>query len=139
MDQQVSDIRNEQWRRIVSECINRDPEISKKQWCRENSISYRSLMYWQHKFQMKELEKLNGCVATLPAPVQPVSAGTLAFADMTAQLEALKAEQESSLPQQETGTFVPELMISAGPCQVYVSGFIQESTLEKVMRVLGNA
>ncbi len=51
MTQEALDVSAEQRRRIVCECINRDPEISKRQWHRENSIRYRSLMYWQHKFQ----------------------------------------------------------------------------------------
>ena len=137
MNQQVSAIRADQWRRIVCECISRDPKLSKRQWCRENKIRYRSLMYWQHKFQMEELEKLGAPEASLP--VRPDSAGAPAIVDMTAQLEALRAGRVTALSQQEAGAFLPELMIRTGSCEVYVSGSVQESTLEKVMRVLGNA
>lgn len=137
MNQQVSAIRTEQWRRIVCECISRDPKLSKRQWCKENKIRYRSFMYWQRKFQIEELEKMGSSEPSLPAP--PVSSGSPAFVDMTAQLETLRAGQVSVSPQQESGTFVPELMIRTGSCQIYVSGSIQEATLEKVMRVLGNA
>lgn len=137
MNQKVAAIRTEQWRQIIQDCINRNPGISKRQWCRENGVRYRSFMYWQRKFQLEELEKLNSNKPTLPA--QPVSSDAPAFVDMTAQLETLLTEQASAEPQQENGTFVPELMIRIGSCQVYVSGSAQESTLEKVMRVLRNA
>ena len=94
-------------------------------------------MYWQRRFQMEELEKMNSNETALPAP--PVSAGAPAFVDMTEQLERLRSERVSVQSQQENAIFVPELMIRTGSCEVYVSGSVQESTLEKVMRVLGNA
>lgn len=137
MNHQVSEIRTEQWRRIICECISRDPKISKWQWCQENGIKYRSYMYWQHKFQMEELEKLDSHETMLPA--QPDPADALAFVDMTEKLEAFQAEQISVQPQQETEDFVPELIIRTGNCRIYISSSVQESTLNKVMRVLGNA
>ena len=59
MNQKVTEIRYEQWRRTVSECINRKADISKRQWCEENGIRYRSLMYWQRKFQQETIERID--------------------------------------------------------------------------------
>ena len=56
MEQKAAEIRCEQWRRTVYECINRNSDISKRQWCKDNGIKYRSLMYWQHKFQQEANE-----------------------------------------------------------------------------------
>ena len=98
---------------------------------------YAKAEYDSSSVSDEELEKMGSSEPSLPAP--PVSAGSPAFVDMTAQLETLRAGQVSVSPQQESGTFVPELMIRTGSCQIYVSGSIQEVTLEKVMRVLGNA
>ena len=56
MNQKVTAVRVENWRKTIYECIHRDPKISKKQWCRENGIYYRSLMYWQRKFQMEAFD-----------------------------------------------------------------------------------
>ena len=66
MNQKVADIRAEQWRQIIYECINREPKLSKKQWCRENGIYYRSFMYWQRKFQMEALGLMENHETTLP-------------------------------------------------------------------------
>ena len=70
MDQKVTEIRYEQWRRTVSECINRKAGISKRQWCDENGIRYRSLMYWQRKFQQEAIERMSpsraGCTGLYP-------------------------------------------------------------------------
>lgn len=142
MDQQVSDVRTEQWRRIVCECLSRDPEISKKQWCRENSIRYRSLMYWQHKFQQEALAMIDDDhhQDVQPAlPVHSVPASVPAFADMTAKLEALQTEHVAVSPEPEDAAFTPELMILAGSYRIYVNDSIHEATLMKVMSVIGHA
>ena len=136
MNQEAFDVRTEQWRRIVRECINRDPKISKRQWCLENSIRYRSLMYWQQKFQRETLAVINDHGNSLP--VQSGSVNAPAFVDMTARLESLQAEQ-CLHAEHETVMPEPELMIQAGPYRIYVSSSLHESTLETVMRVLSHA
>ena len=132
MNQEALDVRAEQWRRIVCECINRDPKISKRQWCRENSIRYRSRMYWQQKFQREALAVINDHGNSLP--VQSGSVNVPAFADMTAHLEALQAE-ECPPAEQEAVTLAPELMIQAGKYRIYVSSSLHEATLETVSSV----
>lgn len=136
MNQKALGVRTEQWRRIVRECINRDPMISKRQWCRENSIRYRSLMYWQQKFQREALAVINDHGKNLP--VQSDSVNVPAFADMTARLETLRTEQCPSA-EQEAVMPEPELMIQAGSYRIYVNSSLHETTLETVMRVLSHA
>ena len=99
MDQKDTAVRAEQWRQTIYDCINRDTDITKRQWCQENGIRYRSLMYWQHKFRMEAL----GLTADHEAALVP------AFADMTPHLEALQAEWEAAPAEPET-VFMPELM-----------------------------
>ena len=113
-------------------------KISKRQWCLENSIRYRSLMYWQQKFQKEALAVtvINDHGNSLP--VQSGSVNAPAFADMTARLEALQVEQ-CPPAEQETLMPEPELMIQAGSYRIYVSSSLHESTLETVMRVLSHA
>ena len=137
MNQRVSAIRTEQWRKIVYECLNRDPKISKRQWCRENDVKIRSLMYWQRKFQLEALDQIEGRDPSLPIRTDPVNVP--AFADMTSRLEALHTEQDTVVPEQDTSKLAPELMIQAGSYRIYVNGSIQEDTLEKVMRVIRHA
>ena len=134
MNQKALGVRTEQWRRIVRECINRDPKISKRQWCLENSIRYRSLMYWQQKFQKEALAVtvINDHGNSLP--VQSGSVNAPAFADMTARLETLRTEQ-CPPAEQEAVTLAPELMIQAGKYRIYVSSSLHEATLETVSSV----
>lgn len=138
MEQKVAEIRCEQWRRTVSECINRNSDISKRQWCKDNGIRYRSLMYWQHKFQQEAIEQMdhNSMASASGHAVQVCSP---AFADVTAQYKAMTADMMTSSQPQEGFFFTPELMIEAGECRLYVNGSIQASTLEKVMQVLSHA
>jgi len=66
MNQKVTAVRVENWRKTIYECIHRDPKISKKQWCRKNGIYYCSLMYWQRKFQMEAFDLMENHETTLP-------------------------------------------------------------------------
>jgi hypothetical protein len=136
MDQKVTAVRAEQWRQTIYDCINRDTDITKRQWCQENGIRYRSLMYWQHKFRMEALGLTADHEAALPAKQD--TASVPAFADMTPHLEALQAEREAAPAEPETA-FTPELMIQAGSHRIYVGDSIQETTLETVMRVIRHA
>ena len=136
MDQKVTEIRCEQWRRTVSECINRKADISKRQWCEENGIRYRSLMYWQRKFQQETIERMDSH-SSLPG--QAVQVCTPVFADVTAKYEAMTVGKE--IPQQHTENhfFAPDLMIQTGSCRIYVGSSAQKATLEMVMQVTANA
>ena len=138
MNQKVAAIRTEQWRQIIQDCINRDPDISKRQWCRENGVRYRSFMYWQRRFQLEAIDLMENHGTTLPVKQEPVS--VQAFVDMTPQLEMLQTERGSSpAGSSEPTPPVPELMIQAGSFRIYVNGSIQEATLETVMRVIRHA
>ena len=138
MNQKVVAVRTEQWRQIVLDCINRNPDISKRQWCRENGIRYRSYMYWQRKFQMEALDLMENHGTTLPIKQDPAS--VQAFVDMTPQLEVLRTERESfPAESSEPAALAPELMIQAGSFRIYVNGSIQGATLETVMRVIRHA
>ena len=137
MDQKVTEIRNEQWRRTVYACINRDPKISKRQWCEENGVKIRSLMYWQRKFRLEALVQMENNAVALPAS----TAGTCVpvFADVTEKLEEIQAGQATRKYPGSLPPITPELMIHAGAYQIYVNGSIQLTTLEKVMKVISRA
>ena len=111
MDQKVTEIRYEQWRRTVSECINRKAGISKERMDNDHSL----------------------------LPGQAVQVCTPVFADVTAKYEAMTEQQVISPHHTDDVLFTPELMIQAGPCRIYVSGSVQKATLEKVMQVIPNA
>jgi hypothetical protein len=137
MNKKVANVRAEHWRQTVYECLNRDPKLSKKQWCQENGIYYRSFMYWQRRFQLEAIDLMENHETTFPLKQDPVSVPV--FADMTPHLEALQTEQESTSEEPESVPLAPELMIQAGDFRIYVNGSIQESTLKTVMRVIRHA
>ena len=136
MDQKVAEIRIKQWRKTVYDCINRDPKISKLQWCEDNGIKIRSLMYWQRKFRLEALEQMKNNKAALPA--RTTEACVPVFADVTEKLDEIQADRES-LKYPDGLAMTPELMIQTGPYQIYVNGSIQMTTLEKVMRIISRA
>ena len=137
MNKKVANVRAEHWRQTVYECLNRDPKLSKKQWCQENGIYYRSFMYWQRRFPLEAIDLMENHETTFPLKQDPVSVPV--FADMTPHLEALQTEQESTSEEPESVPLAPELMIQAGDFRIYVNGSIQESTLKTVMRVIRHA
>ena len=93
MNPKVAAVRTEQWRQTVYDCINRDPKITKLQWCEENGIKIRSLMYWQRKFQLEVLDKMENKDAALSA--KSSAANTPAFVDVTAQMGELQGKQKT--------------------------------------------
>lgn len=137
MNQKVAAVRTEQWRQMVYDCINRDPKITKLQWCEENGIKIRSLMYWQRKFQLEALDKIENNDTILP--VRSSGANTPAFVDMTTQMEKLQGKQRTDSLGPDTMASAPELVIHAGSYKIYVNSSVREATLETVMRVISRA
>ena len=144
MDRISSQIRRENWRRIVQECNNREPGITKKEWCRRNDIAVKSLYYWQRQFRNE-------------AAVTAASAGSASFYDITSYLEAggTGSFPVSDLREAPTGTAVqetalqgipgtvpfplPGIIVQAGEYRVYVTDSAKKSTFRMVMEVLRNA
>lgn len=137
MNKKVAEVRTEQWRQTIYDCINCDSKVSKRQWCKENGIRYRSFMYWQHKFQLEALGRMDNQETMLPIKQDAVN--TPVFADVTSHLKVLQAEQESAPKEPESMHLAPELMIQIGSFRIYVNGSVQDSTLETVMRVIRHA
>lgn len=137
MNKKVAEIRRQQWFRTVHECINRNPRISKRQWCEKNGIKIRSLMYWQRKLQMEALEQVPDCRPSLA--VQPDQLCAPAFADISEKLGEIQMDQDRAAGHPDGPAVTPELMIQAGAYRIYVNGSVQTATLETVMKVLSRA
>ncbi len=139
MNSKVSAIRTEQWRKIVCDCIHRNPQLSKRQWCEENGIRYRSYMYWQRKFQMDVIEQIEEQGISLP--VKSAHDVPAVFADLTDHLETLSTGHKDvpSDSDQKPESLAPELMIQTENYRIYVNGSVQETTLQKVIRAIRHA
>lgn len=126
MDKNSYKVRREQWLRIVTECNNRDQSISKIQWCQMNGVNIKSFYYWQHQFRNELL--IVGAASATQVP---------SFVDITSQVSRTAPISEEAVSAERT--LVPELMIQSGDFRVYVSGAVQEQTLDTVMKVLRRA
>lgn len=137
MNKETAAIRSAQWRRIVDDCINREPGVSKRQWCQDNNIKFRSLMYWQRKFQLEAINQMSTTRIALPTPAAPADAPV--FVDVTTQVGSAQKVSDSLPQEQEPISPAPELMIQAGGYRIYVNRSVREATLEKVIKVLAHA
>ena len=144
MDHISSQIRRENWRRVIRECNNREPGITKKDWCRSNDISVKSLYYWQRQFRNE-------------AAVTAASAGHTSFYEITGHLETdgsaaatasgLRAACASMSVQDIAAQDIPGassfplpgIIVQTGECRVYVTDSAKRSTFRMVMEVLRNA
>jgi transposase-like protein len=126
MDKNSYKVRREQWLRIVTECNSRDQSFSKIQWCRMNGVNIKSFYYWQRQFRNELL--IQGSTSATQVP---------AFVDITSQV--FRSAHISKETVSAERTLVPELMIQSGDFRVYVSGTVQEQTLDTVMKVLRHA
>lgn len=123
MDKNSYIVRREQWLRIVTECNSRNQSISKTQWCQMNGVNIKSFYYWQRQFRNELL--IQGAASATQVPV---------FVDITSQVSRSAPISEESASDERT--LVPELMIQSGDFRVYISGAVQEQTLNTVMKVL---
>lgn len=123
MDKNSYIVRREQWLRIVTECNSRNQSISKTQWCQMNGVNIKSFYYWQRQFRNELL--IQGAASATQVP---------AFVDITSQVSRSAPISEESASDERT--LVPELMIQSGDFRVYISGAVQEQTLNTVMKVL---
>ncbi len=129
MDQKSLLIRRSQWEQIVLEANK--ASVSKKEWCRQNGINLKAFYYWQRKIRKAALTALEEAADTdqcqVPAPSSDFV--ELSFPSPPHTISDTACAQ----------SLVPELMIQAGGCQIYVTGSVQEHTLNTVMKVIRNA
>ena len=141
MDKAAMNQRRNQWYQIVLDCTNRDPGMSKKAWCAENGINFRSFMYWQRSFRNDVTSVMlpaAGKTAVSTALSNPPVQAVPAFADITEKFQESAAEPDYSV-QARPAEFIPEVMIRSGACEIYVGGNVSTRTLKAVMKVLAHA
>jgi len=134
MDALTRQVRRSHWLQIIEACSNRPKGTTTKQWCQDHDIDRRQLYYWLQKFRSEAAAELSAVSAETAVPPVPVSAG---FVDITDSLGITDSGKQDF----DTGVrpLVPELMIQADDLRIYVSGAIQQRTLETVMQVIRRA
>ncbi len=84
MDNNAYVIRQEKWREIVISCNNREPGLTKREWCRQNGIKERGLLYWQKKFRDEALAVMEQKSHTSEMPIAVAAPKEqLAFVDIS--------------------------------------------------------
>ncbi len=130
MDRNSHKVRHNRWLQILTECNNRDQSISKTQWCQNNGVNIKSFYYWQRQFRNELLVLSQSSSKHVPAFVDITS-------DISSQVSKTIPISPNDLATEKT--LIPELMIQSGDFRVYVSGTVQEQTLDTVIRVLRRA
>ena len=125
MDKRSLEIRTRQWYEIILEANS--SSLSKKEWCRQNSISLKSFYYWQRKLRQKEAEKLRDVTPAALTCLNETSAHSLSA--------NTPVETEERIRSAGTG-FIPEIIMQKGAYHLLVGKGVSEGTLITVLRAI---
>lgn len=90
MDQCTHEVRMQHWKSVISQCQNREEEISVKQWLKDYGIRQITYYVWQRRIWQETYDQMKPLSEGLPAvqesqgiiflevPVTPAVAGGLA-------------------------------------------------------------
>lgn len=138
MDNRVNSIRLEQWRQIINEQLNSG--VTVKDWCSQHDITPRQFYYWKKKLIDQALDSMqdeNRSGRSLPS----VQSGTeAAFAEQAVVFSELREPDFPGQTCSEHDAFSPQdgLVIRYGAFAVVARGSVNESNLEKVLRVISH-
>ena len=131
MDKQSLAIRTRQWYEIVLEANS--SSLSKKEWCRQNSISPKSFYYWQRKFRQAESEKLLEITPSIPARLEEKPER---LSSVQVPLYALDPQDRMHYSGAEV---IPVLIMLKGAYHLLIGKGISEDTLITVLRAIDHA
>lgn len=131
MDKQSLEIRTRQWYEIILEANS--SSLTKKEWCRQNSISLKSFYYWQHKLRQQEADKLKEVTPSAPACLKEASPHS-----SLADLPLYSVEEEGRFRSAGAG-IIPELIMQKGAYHLLIGHGISEDTLITVLRAIDHA
>ena len=131
MDKQSLAIRTRQWYEIVLEANS--SSLSKKEWCRQNSISPKSFYYWQRKFRQAESEKLLEITPSIPARLEEKPER---LSSVEVPLYTLDLQDRMHYSGAEV---IPELIMQKGAYHLLIGKGVSEDTLITVLRAIDHA
>lgn len=136
MDQQVHDIRIENWKRLILEA--NASSLTKTEWCHQNDINPKTFYYWQRKLRRIEAEKVLSPAALPEVSETKVGSVPSAFVDIT----HLYKEESSPVQNQDSpmpSAFSPQLMLMDGQYRILIGEAVQEQTLVTLLKAIRNA
>lgn len=137
MDARIMAMRMERWREIIIACNTSG--MKKAEWMRIHNVSPKMFYRKQKQLREYEMEKAGITSADIPAGKKPAEFFdlTTALARQASEITARTwVEPVKSIPQNQ---IKPEIMIQAGPYNLYIGSGVTEATLATVLRVIGHA
>lgn len=137
MDARIMAMRMERWREIIVACNTSG--MKKREWMQIHNISPKTFYRKQKQLREYEMEKAGLTSTDIPSGEKPAE-----FFDLTTAL----TRQTNKVPTQtwaepinsiRQNQITPEIMIQAGPYNLYIGSGVTETTLTTVLRVIGHA
>ena len=133
MDPRIKELRLQRWKEIIVACNTSG--MKKKDWMAIHHVNSKTFYCMQKKIRETELDKME-----IPMSDSEGSTFPSRFVDMTSML----SHPESSTPldavqSASSERVLPEIMLQAGPYQLYIGKGITEATLATVLKVIRNA
>ena len=130
MDPRVKELRLMRWKEIIVACNTSG--MKKKEWMEANHINSKSFYRMQKEIREYELEKM-----PLPRLSEMNSESPQQFVDTTTIVKGLDTNRASMDRAGEK--LAPEVMLQAGPYNLYIGSGVTEATLATVLKVIGHA
>ncbi len=137
MDARIMAMRLERWREIIVACNTSG--MKKKEWMRIHNVSPKMFYRKQKELREYEMERAGITTSDIPAGQKPAEFFdlTTALTRRTSEISAQTWVKPVSTVQEKQIT--PEIMIQAGPYNLYIGSGVTESTLATVLKVIGHA
>ncbi len=130
MDPRVKELRLMRWKEIIVACNTSG--MKKKEWMEANHINSKSFYRMQKEIREYELEKM-----PLPRLSEMNAESSQQFVDITTLVKGMDTNRASTDRAGEK--MVPEVMLQAGPYNLYIGSGVTEATLATVLKVIGHA
>jgi hypothetical protein len=135
-------LRAQRWKEIIAACNTSG--MKKVDWMRLHGVSEKSFYRWQNILRDQVLDGVETSYPIVPdyvAVSDKRQAGAVPeLIDMTAIISQKPGEKispaQSAVPQKQ---ITPEIMIQAGPYNLYIGNSVTEATLATVLKVIGHA
>lgn len=142
MDSRVMSLRAQRWKEIITACNTSG--MKKADWMRLHGVSEKSFYRWQNVLRDQVLDEVESNYPIVPdyiAVSDRLQAGAVPeLVDITAIVSQKPVGKispvQSTVPQKQ---ITPEIMIQAGPYNLYIGSGVNETTLATVLRVIGHA
>ena len=135
-------LRAQRWKEIIAACNTSG--MKKVDWMRLHGVSEKSFYRWQNILRDQVLDGVETSYPIVPdyvAVSDKRQAGAVPeLIDMTAIISQKPGGKispaQSAVPQKQ---ITPEIMIQAGPYNLYIGNSVTEATLTTVLKVIGHA